>query len=131
MAYLGLALFILGIIFVIVAPINMRKNSRCSAQTQGILGGAQKRYNSRGRLPDMYIYVYRVDGVDYQVKSTILSKEANGVGSVCTIWYDPKKPKAAQPFHYESNKVYKVILIIGIVLIPVSFLLIVIGAAMG
>ena len=32
---IGFGLFLLGIIFMIVAPINKRKNRRCSAQTQG------------------------------------------------------------------------------------------------
>ena len=34
---IGFGLFLLGIIFMIVAPINKRKNRRCSAQTQGTL----------------------------------------------------------------------------------------------
>ncbi|MBR6408155.1 MAG: DUF3592 domain-containing protein [Clostridia bacterium] len=125
----GFALFVLGLVFVIVAPINMRKNSRCSEQTQGTLSDIRARYNSNGRLPDMYVYSYSVDGVEYQIKSTILSKQANRVGDACTIWYDPKKPKKAQPFHYESAKVYKILLIVGIVMIPLGLVLIGAGAA--
>ena len=111
----GFSMFVLGLVFVIVAPINKRKNARCSERTQGILTDILERENSDGSLPDMYVYTYYVDGIAYQTKSTILSKEANHPGEPCTIWYNPKKPKDAQPFHYDSAKIYRIILIIGIV----------------
>ena len=39
------------------------------------------------------------------------------------------KPKKAQPFHYESTKIYNTLLIIGIVLAFAGIVLIVVGAA--
>lgn len=72
----------------------------------------------------MYYYTYYVDGVEYTIKSTIISKEARNIGDSCTIWYNPKKPKVAQPFHYESTKIYNIIIIIGVVMIPAGFALI-------
>ncbi|MBQ3879504.1 MAG: hypothetical protein II727_04315 [Oscillospiraceae bacterium] len=69
------------------------------------------------------------DGTVYQLRSTILSREAHAAGDPCTIWYDPKKPKKAQPFHYESTKIYNTLLIIGIVLAFAGIVLIVVGAA--
>ncbi len=125
----GFALFVMGIVFIIIAPINKRKNTRCSAETQGMLSDIQERYNSKGRLPCMYVYTYSVDGTEYQMKSTILSKQAKEIGDNCTIWYDPKKPKNAQPFHYGSTKVYTIILIIGIAMVVLGFCLIGAGLA--
>ena len=113
MAVAGFSLFLLGIIFIIVAPINKRKNQRCSAQTDGILIKRIEREDSDGSLPDMYVYSYYVDGIEYQHKSTVINKQVIKIGDHCTIWYNPKKPKQAQAFHYDSNKVYKIILLIG------------------
>ena len=124
MAYIGFMLFVLGIIFIIVAPINRKKNSRCSAKAQGRLLEVRKREHGH-----TYIYSYSVNGTGYQIKSVNRSPEANNVGDSCTIWYDPAKPQAAQPFHYESGKIYTVILIIGIALILLGLLLLVIGVA--
>ncbi len=124
MAYIGFMLFVLGIIFIIVAPINKKKNSRCSAKTQGKLLEIRKREHGH-----TYIYSYSVNGTEYQIRSVNRSPEVNSIGDSCTLWYDPAKPKAAQPFHYESTKIYTVILIIGIVLLLLGLLLLVIGVA--
>lgn len=131
MAVVGLVLFLVGIIFVIVAPINMRKNSRCSAETQGVLSDIHVGRNSRGVTQRTYYYTYSVDSVEYQTKSTIASKQVTDIGDACTLWYNPKKPGAAQPFHYETNKGYIIILIVGIVLIVGGFVLIAAGLANG
>ena len=126
---IGFGVFVLGIIFVIVAPINKKKNSRCSAQTQGTLMKILERENSDGPVSSMYVYSYSVDGIEYQTKSTILNSEANSVGDHCTIWYNPKKPKEAQPFHYDSVRIYNILLLIGIVMLPLGIFLIAFGAA--
>lgn len=126
---LGFAIFVLGLIFVIVAPINKRKNTRCSAETQGTLINIIERRNSDGRLPSMYLYSYSVNGVEYQTKSTFHSSEADEVGDQCTIWYNPKKPQAAQPFHYGSTKIYNIILIVGIAMLVLGIVLTLYGVA--
>ena len=41
----GFALFLLGVVFVIVAPINKKRNARCSAQTQGTLADIRRRHH--------------------------------------------------------------------------------------
>ena len=123
----GLFLFLLGLILMIAAPINKRKNTRCSMKTQGLLC----QMTPVGRRGNRYVYGYSVDGVVYQIASTILSKEANNVGDPCTIWYDPKKPKNAQPFHYESLKIYRILFLIGIIAFFAGIVLIVYGAARG
>lgn len=70
---------------------------------------------------------YRVDGVDYQIRSTALNPDVSEIGDSCTIWYNPAKPKDAQPFHYESNKVYRIILVVGIVLTLLGIILTMVG----
>ena len=94
---IGFAIFVLGVVFVIVAPINKKKNARCSTQAHGMLMDILKRENSDEPLPDIYVYSYSVDGIEYQLKSTVYNKQVNAVGDHCTIWYNPKKPKDAQP----------------------------------
>ena len=127
MGIAGFAILVMGILFVIVAPINRRSNMRRSERVQGVLVDIGKRYNSKGYIGSTYFYSYYVDGIEYKIKSTVCSSEANNVGDSCTIWYNPKKPKDAQPFHYDSSKVYRIILIIGIVMIPLGFVMMGLG----
>lgn len=129
MAIAGFALFVMGIIFMIVAPINRRKNARCSAQTQGTLREVWERENSEGSAGHTYVYSYQVNGIEYQMKSVNRSPQANKVGDPCTIWYNPAKPKDAQPFHYDSGKVYTIILILGIVMLLLGIFLTLFGLA--
>lgn len=127
---LGLFLFGLGLILVIVAPIGKRKNNRCSAQTQGVLKNITERYDSDGRLPSMKTYSYNVNGVEYQLKSTAINPHASKIGDQCPIWYDPKKPSVAVEHRYGSNKLFNILLIIGIVLLLSPILLAVLSAAL-
>ena len=130
MLFAGLFLFGLGLILVIVAPIGKRKNNRCSAQTQGVLREIRERYNSQGSLPSMKIYTYTVDGIEYQLKSTAINPNASRVGDQCPIWYNPKKPQDALEYKYNSNKLFNILLIVGIVLLLSPIVLLVISAGM-
>ena len=127
---LGFSLFLLGLIFMIVAPINKRKNKRCSAQTQGTLMKVFETENSNTSTGHAYIYSYSVDGIEYKLKSTVRSPETDKVGDRGTIWYNPKKPKDAQSFRYESDKVYKIIFILGIMMGVLGMVLFVAGMGM-
>lgn len=128
---MGFGLFLLGLIFMIVAPINRRKNKRCSAQAQGTLLKIRKRRNSDGPISDMYIYSYYVDGIEYKLKSTIRSPETYNVGDVGTIWYNPEKPKEAQTFRYGADRVYKILFIIGIAMMLLGLVLFAAGVGMS
>lgn len=121
----GIALFLfgLGVILVIVAPIGKRKTKRCSEQAQGTLIEIRNRHNSGGALAGMKIYSYRVDGIEYQLKSTAVNPNAANVGDTCPIWYNPKNPKYAVEYRYSSNKLFNILLIIGIVSIVASLAL--------
>lgn len=127
---LGFGLFVLGIILVIVAPIGKRKNNRCSVQTQGVLRKITERYGSDGSLPSMKLYSYYVDGVEYQLKSTAVNPHASKVGDQCPIWYDPKKPSVAVEHRYASNKLFNILLVIGIVSLLSPIVLAVIYSAL-
>ena len=81
----GFSMFILGLVFVIVAPINRRKNARCSAQTEGVLRDILGKRSSRSSAGHMYIYSYIVNGIEYQTKSTICSPQIRKVGDSCTM----------------------------------------------
>ena len=98
-------------------PDRQKKNTCCSAQTEGKPADIYGRFHSNGYTGNGYIYTYPVDGIAYRLKSTARSKKVNEIGDVSTIWYNPAKPKAAQPFHYSSDKVYTIVLLRGIVLI--------------
>ena len=130
LAGIALFLFLLGIILVIVAPIGKKKNNRCSAQTQGMLIDIRERYNSDGRLASMKTYSYRVNGVEYQFKSTAINPNAAGVGDQCPIWYNPKNPKDALEYRCKSNKLFNILLIAGIVMIVTSLVLPFVGFAL-
>ncbi len=131
MGYFAFSLFsfLLGLILIISGAVNKRKNKRCSAQTQGRWIGTVTRSNSQGSLPSASVYSYYVDGVEYKIKSTAINKNVRHVGDTCPIWYNPKKPKEAQEFHYEKNKTYTIILLVGIGLILLSFVVPFIGIA--
>ena len=122
---IGFAVFALGMIFVIVVPINKKRNVRCSEETQGIL---LKETEKDGGY--VYVYSYYVDGFEYTINSTIHSNQAKSIGDTCTIWYNPEMPMEAQPFRYGSAKVYNIILAFGIVMIPLGIILTLAGAAM-
>lgn len=113
----GLFLFLLGLILVIVAPIGKHKNKRCSVQTQGVLREIRVRHNSRGNQPNLKIYSYTVDGIEYQLKSTAINPHASRVGDQCPIWYNPKNPKDALEYQYASNKLFNILIIVGIVML--------------
>lgn len=127
MAVAGFALFVLGIVFLIVSPINRRKNKRCTMQAQGVLSEVLERENSDGPLPDMYVYSYRVGGIEYHLKTTDRSPQIGKVGDACIIWYNPAKPGDAQAFHYSSEKVFKLLLLIGVAMVLLGIFLLCFG----
>lgn len=128
---IGLALFLLGIILIIVYAAVNGKHKRCSAKTQGTLINYQKGDGDGDHpVPDTYIYSYNVNGQEYKLKSADRSREINGVGDSCTIWYNPKKPSDAMAYRIQSSKTIKILLILGIIMIPVGLIVLVLGAAL-
>ncbi len=124
MGLFGFMLFLFGIICVFVSSIGKKKNARCTAQTQGTLMEIYEGDGSEGGTEYTYTYSYSVNGNTYKLESKTRSKEVNNTGDNCTIWYNPSKPGEAQPFHYESGRIYKNFFIIGIVTIVLGVLLI-------
>ncbi len=124
----GIVVLFIGFIFIISYPINRKKNTRCTMETQGTLVDIRGRFNSKGRLKSMHVYSYQVDGEEYQLETLDYSPDAENVGDVCTIWYNPDRPEDAQAFR-GSNKYLKTLLIIGLVLEVLGIVLSFIGCA--
>ena len=126
MAITGIVVLFIGITLIISYPINKRKNSRCTAQTQGTLARVRKRYNKNGNLKSMHVYTYRVDGIDYELATLDHSPDAHKPGDVCTIWYNPAKPKDAQAYR-ASDKYLKILLYVGLALVLVGLAIVFFG----
>lgn len=124
----GIVVLFIGFIFIIAYPINKKKNTRCTAETQGTLADIRERFDSEGSLKSMHVYSYLVDGEEYQLETLDHSLEAEKVGDVCTIWYNPDKPEDAQAFR-GSTKYLKNLLKIGLVLEVLGIVLSFIGCA--
>lgn len=123
---IGLVATFIGFIFIICYPINKRKNSHCTEQTQGTLEEIRARYNSDGPIKDMHVYSYFVDGTEYRLETLDHNLDVKEVGDKCTIWYNPAKPKEAQAFH-GSDSYLKTLLIIGIVALLLGIVVMCIG----
>lgn len=121
--------FLIGLLLLIIFASVKRKHTRCCEEARGTLMKTIRTTNDTERT--MYIYSYRVDGVEYQLKSYDKSREVSNIGDHCTIWYNPKKPKDAMAFRYKSNKVFNIFIIVGIVMMVLTFVLPIIGAAMS
>ncbi|MBQ6152751.1 MAG: DUF3592 domain-containing protein [Ruminococcus sp.] len=125
---LALTLFLLGIMLIIISAAVRGKHSRCREQAQGVLmriGTNRSRDVNRSE----YYYSYKVDGTEYQFKSFDRAPQANKVGDSCTIWYNPKKPKEAMAYRYQSFTLLNILLISGIAMIVLTFALPIISAA--
>ena len=127
MLIVGAMSLVVGVILLICCPIGRRRNARCTARAQGTLRDIRARYNSNGFLPDTHVFSYTVDGTEYQLKSSSHSPEAERVGDECTIWYNPARPEEAQVVHYESDRVFKIILLAGIALLLLGIILVCVG----
>lgn len=127
----GLAFFLLGIILIILYPVAKGKNDRCSEQVPGVLRKVVENRSDRV-AKDLHVYTYSVDGKDYRLETRDYSlKENTGIGDSCTIWYNPAKPEEAMAFHYETNTIFKTLLILGIIFVPLGLVLICVGAVLG
>ncbi len=124
---LGLMLFLLGLMLAIVAPMGKRKNSRCNVEVPAILTNIGETETSESSPITWYTYSYNVNGAEYKTRSTNCAARAHEVGDKCTIWINPDKPQEAMPVRLSSNKLYTILFITGIVMIPLGILLILAG----
>ena len=124
----GLAFFLLGIVFIILYPVMKGKNNRCSEQAEGVLRKVVENRSDRV-AKDLHVYTYSVDGKEYRLETRDYSlREDIKVGDTCAIWYNPAKPEEAMAFHYETNKVFNTFLVLGLVFVPLGLVLICVGA---
>ncbi len=124
---IGLFLFLLGIILVIVAPIGKKKNARCSEQVPAVLRDVREKRGDDDMVSHIYTFSYTVDGTEYKLVTSANSSGASEIGDNCTLWYNPKKPSEALTAHYESAKLFNILLIVGIVMIPLGLVLMLVG----
>lgn len=125
MAIVGLAIMIVGIIFMIYYPIIKKKTRRCTAQAPGrLLDIWESMADEYGGSRVEYTYAYYVDGIEYKLKTIHRAPEAVHVGDTCTIWFNPRNPKDAQSLHFEEKGLGKVFLV-GIALLFVGLVLVI------
>lgn len=128
MGIAGFALFISGVIALILYPTIKGKNKRCSALAEATLREVKVNNNDTG-TGYVYIYSYNVNGTEYQLKVYNRIPQTNEIGDAGTIRYNPAKPKEAQAFP-ASQKLLKIILIAGIVMVPLGIILLCLGLAL-
>lgn len=126
---IGLTLFLLGIMLIIVYAVTKSKQKRCSAKVQGTLIDYTEADPDDVDSRSNYFYSYIVNGVEYRLRTVERSPEVNGVGDSCTIYYNPGKPGDALVYKIQSNKLLTLLLVLGIALIPIGFIVFVIGTA--
>ncbi len=129
MGIAGFSLLVTGLLFMVGFTSGRKKNARCSAQTEGVLMKAFDTENAAGSTGRAYLYSCTVGGVGYQLRTGVRSPQTKDAGDSCTVWYNPAKPKDAQVFHDESEKQFRLFLIIGTVLILPGIALICFGLA--
>ena len=124
MAIVGIVMVIIGIAALIYYPILKNKTARCSAKTQGKLIDIWVSMSDEYRANQTeHTFSYVVDGVEYQLKTGQYGPEAQKVGDMAPIWYNPRNPKEAQALHVEKG--LGSILIFGIALILIGIVLII------
>ena len=117
--------FIAGAILIIVFSILKRKSDRCSEQIKGqLIEIIQNDIDSGGG--STYVYSYNINGKNYKLKTISSRKIKNEVGDDATIWYNPKNPMDALAVRY-SNKIYSILIAIGIVMVLLPIVLFCIG----
>ncbi len=124
MAIVGIVMVIIGIAALIYYPIIKKKNARCSAKTQGKLIDIWESLSDEyGANRTEHTFSYVVDGIEYRLKTGQYGPEAQNVGDMAPIWYNPRNPKDAQALHVEKG--LGSILILGIALIFIGIVLII------
>ncbi|MCR5475236.1 MAG: DUF3592 domain-containing protein [Lachnospiraceae bacterium] len=123
----GLALIIVGILFLVMYPRSKRKANRHIAQTTGIVADEKIQYDDGGS-PEFYNYsfTYTVDGQEYTTKKIQwVMPNRPSVGDTVRISYNPLKPSDANATDNEIPPT-KAFLIIGAVLCVIGLILVII-----
>ena len=124
MAIVGLAICLVGILFMIYYPIFKARNKRRTAMAQGTcIKVEQREVGEDSNINTYYTLRYVVDGKEYILKNVQAVPGRVEEGSPVTICYNPKKPQDAGP-HYEGGKTHY-ILAIGIALFVIGVILVI------
>ncbi len=130
MAVLGFVLFVLGLIFLIYAPIHALQNKRRSEEVIGKISFVKEVLQKNSTLAHpMYDYFFTVeyvlDGITHTTHSNRQALRKN-VGDEVTVCYNPKKPDDShvKEFHGATTKP---IVIAGLIILALGLILFVIG----
>ncbi len=74
----GFSLVFIGLIFVISYPINRKKNSRCSAETNGTLSEIRKRFDHDSDLKSMHVYSFRHETKALHIMGWVKVNDSSG-----------------------------------------------------
>ena len=128
MAIVGLALLIVGIIFIVLYFKTNGENKRRTANVTGTCIKVEEKQtlSEDASSPGImhYTFSYNVDGKEYTTKPIHSIPGDPQVGGQVTLRYDPKKPWDAG-YDYKSDDKTRYILWIGIGLTILSIVLII------
>ena len=125
-----IVLWIVGLIFVIVALINMIKRAiktkRCTARTSAVITDIKEKVSTRNNV-ESYEYIptisYNVNGQQFSREfAKAYTAGAYHVGQAIEIMYNPNKPTEINK-QGSSNKADVIIMIIGVVIIIVGIVM--------
>lgn len=125
-----IVLWIVGLIFVIVALINMIKRAiktkRCTARTSAVITDIKEKVSTRNNV-ESYEYIptisYNVNGQQFSREfAKAYTAGTYQVGQALEIMYNPNKPTEINK-QGTSNKADLIFLIIGVVIIIVGIVM--------
>ncbi len=125
-----IVLWIVGLIFVIVALVNIIKRAiktkRCTARTSAVITGIKEKISTRNDV-ESHEYIptitYSVNGQQYSREyAKAYTAATYHVGQTIGIMYNPNKPTEINK-QGSSNKADVIIMIIGIVIIVVGIVM--------
>ncbi|MCR5002311.1 MAG: DUF3592 domain-containing protein [Lachnospiraceae bacterium] len=122
---MGLALVIIGIIFIVLYNKQNKANKRQTARVQGTCIDIQDKGNDNGDFDSTirhWRFKYMVDGKEYTTKYLLGIPGDPQIGDQVTLRYNPKKPEDSG-YDYQSDDKTHYIRTIGIVLLVIGIIL--------
>ncbi len=126
---LGIALLIIGICLLILAPVQSSQNKRRSAEAAGNVTEVRRRRVRKKGTTYRIDFAYTVDGVRQELKKVKWPLPPDE-SKEYTICYNPAKPKDAhvKEFRTSNPKVY---LTVGLILTAAAVILTAAGIVLG
>ena len=126
---LGLTLVLIGVILLILAPVQSAQNKRRSAETTGNISEVRRKHVRKKGTTYYINFVFTVDGVQQELKRVKWPLEPDETKEY-TICYNPNKPKDAHVKEFRTANP-KAFLITGLILTVLGVLLAIVGTLGG